>query len=159
MLAKLFKYAGLGFLIGIVVGYVIAILTGIDSPTDNIGLFIPVTEKLLKTTGGSIPLALAFQGLFSGLYGAVCFAGIIFYEIDRMPLAVATTLHCLMIVLGYIPVGLFMGWIGSVTTELIIASCQIVGFFIIWLIMYARGKAEVRRLNELQKNLTNAETK
>ena len=83
MLKKTLKAAGIGFLLGIVIGNLIAFLTG-NSDTGGITF---ASAKLLEMAGGNAVIAMLLQSLFSGLYGAVCFAGMSFYEIERMPLA------------------------------------------------------------------------
>ena len=151
MLKKTLKAAGIGFLLGIVIGNLIAFLTG-NSDTGGI-TFAP--QKLLDMSGGNAVIAMLLQSLFSGLYGAVCFAGMSFYEIERMPLAVATALHCALIVLLFIPIALLLGWINQIEMQLIISGIQLVCFFIIWLIMYAGFKKQVKELNELQEKNEN----
>lgn len=145
MLVKTLKRAGLGFVIGVFVGDLIAILTG----TSNTGAITFASKQLLEMAGGSPVISMLLQSLFSGLYGAVCFAGMSFYDTDRLPLAAATALHCALIVLLFIPISILLGWVSSVVETLFIAGCQIVGFFIIWLIMYLAFKKQVRELNEL----------
>lgn len=145
MLASTLKRAGIGFLIGIVVGNVIAILTG----TSNTGGITFASKQLLDIAGGSAVVAMILQSIFSGLYGAICFAGMSFYDVERLPLAAATALHCAAIILIYIPVALLLGWVSSIIEILIIASIQFVVFFIIWLILYAVYKKQVKELNEL----------
>ena len=151
MLKKTLKAAGIGFLIGMVVGDLIAILTG-NSDTGGITF---ASSQLLDMAGGNSALAMILQSLFSGLYGAVCFAGMSFYEIERMPLALATALHCALIVLLFIPIALFLGWVSDIGTLLIISGMQLVGFFIIWLIMYFGYKKQIRELNEMQEHFQN----
>ena len=153
MLKKTLKAAGIGFLLGIVIGNLIAFLTG-NSDTGGI-TFAP--QKLLDMSGGNEVIAMLLQSLFSGLYGAVCFAGMSFYEIERMPLAVATALHCALIVLLFIPIAFLLGWVSQIETQLIISGIQLVCFFIIWLIMYAGFKKQVKELNELQEKNENQE--
>lgn len=151
MLKKTLKAAGIGFLLGIVIGNLIAFLTG-NSDTGGITF---ASAKLLEMAGGNGTVAMLLQSLFSGLYGAVCFAGMSFYEIERMPLAVATALHCALIVLLFIPIALLLGWVSQIETQLIISGIQLVCFFIIWLIMYAGFKKQVKELNELQEKNEN----
>ena len=139
--------AGIGFLIGIVIGNLIAFLTG-NSDTGGV-TFAP--QKLLNMAGGSAVVAMLLQSLFSGLYGAACFAGMSFYEVERLPLAVATALHCALIILLFIPIALLLGWVSKIETLLMISGIQLVCFFIIWLIMYAVFKKQVKELNELQE--------
>lgn len=147
MLKKTLKMAGIGFLIGVVIGDLIAILTG-NSDTGGVTF---ASQKLLDMAGGSAVAAMILQSLFSGLYGAVCFAGMSLYEIERMPLALATALHCAIIILLFIPISLLLGWVSNIPTLLIIMSIQVTMFFIIWLILYFSYKKQVRELNEMQK--------
>ena len=153
MLKKTLKAAGIGFLIGMVIGNVIAILTG-NSATGGVTFASP---QLLNMASGNGVVAMLLQSLFSGLYGAACFAGMSFYEIERMPLAAATALHCALIVLLFIPIALLLGWVSDIGTLLIISGMQLVGFFIIWLIMYFGYKKQIRELNEMQKNFSKKE--
>ena len=150
MLKKTLKAAGIGFLIGMVVGNVIAILTG-NSATGGVTFASP---QLLNMAGGNGVVAMLLQSLFSGLYGAACFAGMSFYEIERMPLAAATALHCALIVVLFIPIALLLGWVSDIVTLLIISGMQLVGFFIIWLIMYFGYKKQIRELNEMQERFS-----
>ncbi len=151
MLKKTLKAAGIGFLIGMIVGNVIAFLTG-NSSTGGVTFASP---QLLEMAGGSGTVAMLLQSLFSGLYGAVCFAGMSFYEIERMPLAAATALHCALIVLFFIPIALLLGWVSDIGTLLMISGMQLVGFFIIWLILYFGYKKQIRELNEMQEHFQN----
>lgn len=155
MLKKTLKSALIGFLLGIVIGNVIAILTG-NSDTGGVTF---ASQKLLDMAGGNGVVAMLLQSLFSGLYGAACFAGMSFYEVERLPLAVATALHCALIVLLFIPIALLLGWVSSIETLLMISGIQLVCFFIIWLIMYAIFKKQVKELNELQEKTRNKSDK
>lgn len=147
MLKKTLKLAGIGFLIGIVIGDLIAFLTG-NSDTGGVTF---ASKELLETAGGNGALAMVMQSLFSGLYGAACFAGMSFYEVERMPLAAATALHCGIIVLLFIPIALLLGWVNNIFTLLIITCIQIIIFFIIWLSLYFAYKRQIKELNEMQK--------
>lgn len=153
MLAKTLKRMGIGFLIGVVVGDLIAVLTGTSS-TDGLAF---TSKQLLDMAGGNAVVAMILQSLFSGIYGALCFAGISFYDIERWPLSLATASHCALIILPFIPIALLLGWFNSVISILIMSSMQLVAFFIIWLIMYFGFKKQVRELNELQSKLNSDE--
>ena len=148
MLAKILKRAGIGFLLGIVVGDLIAVLTG-ASDTGGVSF---ASQKLLDMAGGNGVAAIILQSVFSGLYGALCFAGMTFYEIELLPLASATALHCALIVLPFIPVSYLLGWVGGIVETLIIASAQIAAFFVIWLILYFVYKKQIIELNDMQTN-------
>lgn len=150
MLKKTLKMAGIGFLIGVVVGNLIAILSG-NSDTGGVTF---ASMQLLRMAGGNALVAMLLQSLFSGLYGAACFAGMTFYEAERLPLAAATALHCATIILLFIPIALFLDWVSNITEILIIMSIQLVCFFIIWLIMWSIYKKQVKELNDMQKNFS-----
>lgn len=153
MLKRILKLAGIGFLIGTVIGNLIAFLTG-NSDTGGVTY---ASQKLLEIAGGNGALALLLQSVFSGLYGALCFGGITLYDAERLPLAAATALHCSIIVFTFIPVSLLLGWISEITEILLMAAIQIVCFFIIWLILYNVYKKQVRELNEMQKDYSDRE--
>ena len=150
MLKKTLIRAVIGFLFGMLVGNLIAILTGTSS-TDGVTF---ASMQLLRMAGGNALVAMLLQSLFSGLYGAACFAGMTFYEAERLPLAAATALHCATIILLFIPIALFLGWVSNITEILIIMSIQLVCFFIIWLIMWSIYKKQVKELNDMQKNFS-----
>ena len=151
MLKKVLLRAGIGFLIGAVVGNLIAFLTG-SSATDGVAFS---SRQLLDMSGGSAVLAMMLQSLFSGLYGALCFAGMSLYDAERLPLAAATALHCGLIVLPFIPISYLLGWVSGIVETLIIAAAQIAVFFIIWLILYFAYKKQIRELNEMQEHFQN----
>ncbi len=145
---KTFKRAGIGFLIGIMIGDMIAILTG----TSSSGGISFTSKQLLDMAGGSAAAAMLLQSLFSGLYGAICFGGMSLYDAERLPLAAATALHCALIVLIFIPISLLLGWVSQTFEVLIISMIQLAVFFIIWLILYFVYKKQVEELNEMMKD-------
>ena len=147
MLKKILLRAGIGFIIGAAVGDLIAFLTG----TSATGGVTFASQQLLDMSGGNTVLAMVLQSLFSGLYGAVCFAGMTLYDAERLPLAAATALHCGLIVLPFVPISYLLGWVSGIVETLIIASAQIAAFFVIWLVMYFGYKKQVKELNELQE--------
>ena len=153
MLKKVLLRAGIGFLIGALVGDFIAFLTGTSS-TEGVTF---ASQQLLDMSGGNAVIAMILQSLFSGLYGALCFAGMTLYDVDRLPLAAATALHCGLIVLPFIPISYLLGWVGGVLETVIIAAIQIAAFFMIWLILYFVYKKQVKELNDMQKDFSERE--
>ena len=81
MLKKLISNIALGFSLGIIIGDGIVMLSGWVSS----GRLIVVSGSLLGKTNEEIILAFIIQSLLSGLYGALAFGGVIFYEIERIP--------------------------------------------------------------------------
>ena len=148
MLKATLKRALIGVIIGILMGDGIAIITSLMSG----GEFMPVSETLRNSCSGTVP-AFIVQTIVSGLYGAVCFAGISLYEIERMPMALASALHCLGIVLLFIPIGFCLGWAQTVAEFLIMAAIQTASYFVVWLILYLSYRRQVKELNMLQKQI------
>lgn len=140
MRTRFLKLAAAGFLLGMVIGNGIALLTG----GRLAGSFL--IEKL-----GSEVWAVALQTLLSGLLGAIAMGGVMLHEIENWSLARSAVTHCLLIIAAYVLTALALHWVESLTELLIMVSIQLVAYYIIWVIMFLRYKAEVRRLNELLK--------
>ena len=142
MIRKILKLAGLGFLIGIALATLISAFIG--NP-------VAAPEELV-TKLGSMRAARLAQTLLAGVFGAVCMGCTVLYEAERLPLAASTALHCVICLLGFYPIATFLCWCRSIKEVLIINAFQLVAFVIIWLIMYAAYRKEVRELNEMNKN-------
>lgn len=142
MKKQIMKMAGLGFLLGIAVNSLISALTVGD---------LRVAPVLLERIG-SLRGAMLLEFALVGLFGAICMAGTVLYDAERLPLAAATALHCLICIGQFIPLALFLGWCSSAVEVLIMAGFQLLTFFIVWLIMYTRYRKEIKQLNEMQKD-------
>ena len=153
MLGKTIKRIVLGFFIGAVVGNAITALVGLTGQ----GAFAPVTQTLTARAGGLIG-ALLLQTLFSGLYGAIAFAAIFLYDLERLPLALSSVLHCAVIVLTFVPVSLLMGWTSGVREALFMAGAQIVGYFLIWVVLFFIYRAQARKLNDIKQQHSDPES-
>lgn len=138
--------AAIGFPMGVLIAFLIALMGN----GSEMHFF---SETLLIRMGGNLSAATAVNILVCGLYGSACMVGTVFYDIERWPLALATVLHYLIVVLGCLDCFLLLGWGDGIRDYLITAGLQTAVFFLIWLIMYLRYKAQVKELNELnQKN-------
>ncbi len=146
MIRKNLIRAALGFLIGMIMGDGIAFLTTL--PYNNGDL--PVSSEFAQRIGDSF-LAFIVQTIVSGLFGALCFGGITLHDIEKLPLAVSCISHCLIMILTFIPVSLYLCWVSSLTDIIIMAGIQITVYFIIWLIVYSIYKKEIRELNSMQE--------
>ena len=145
MRKKALIFAAVGFPLGILAGLAIAFFGRTAG-----GALMLYSPGLLERVGSGTGAALV-QLLVCGLYGAACMAGSALYEVERWPLALATALHYLIIVLGYLLCYWLLSWKASLLETLFILGVQTIGFFLIWLFMCLRYKAQVRKLNELQK--------
>ena len=138
MRKRILKLVAIGFLGGMVMGNLIAYLTG--------GSF--VNQKLLSLYGseaGSVIL----QTLLSGLLGAIAMGGTEVYELERWPLALSSLTHYGMIVVTYTAIALSLGWVGGAAELLITIFIQTAAYAAIWMVIFLRYKRKVRELNEL----------
>lgn len=138
---KFFKLLGFGFLLGIAVCNVITVLS-----SDN----LPAAPELIEKMG-SLKAAMLMQMLLSGIYGAVCMGSTVLYEADRLPLALISLLHCMICIIPFIPLSLFLNWSNGIADTLIMAGIQLAAYFIVWLCIYLRYRREIKELNEIQK--------
>ena len=140
---RIFRYAGTGFLLGMVMGNLIAWLARAPGP-----VFV---STALTARMGSLTGAIIVQTLVSGLYGGIAVCGMLFYEIDHWPLAKATAVHYLIVAMLYAAMALFLGWAERPEELVPVEGVMLVAYFLIWFIMCLRYKAQVRKLNELLK--------
>ena len=144
MAAKTLKLAGFGFLLGMVVGVLMVVVSGFAE-----GGALQLPPRLLAATGSEAGALLAHM-LLSGVYGAVPMAGVMFYEVDSWGLLKQAAVHYVSYTLAFLLVGLVVGWVGSDPLEMgIVAAVFLVFHCIIWFVMYSRYKAETAELNEL----------
>lgn len=144
MMKKIIRYALIGFLLGMAIGNFIAFFFAWMSGTAQ--LF----SASMINRFGSETVAFIIHTILSGIHGALSFSGVIFYEIEEWGLAKATFMHCLLINASFLINGLYLEWIPSDLSSILVSTSIItVMFFIIWIIMHTRCKREVRDLNQL----------
>ena len=148
MIKRIIKLASIGFLTGMAVGNLIAILFSYFSGGEVL-VFAP---ELLEKTGGSAAGALALQTLMSGLLGAVNFGTVILYDLERPPLTLVSITHCAICLGAYFPIAFYLCWLRPDPREVGMMACiMIAAYMVIWLGMYVRCRMEVREMNELLK--------
>ena len=144
MVATTLKRAGFGFLLGMVVGVLIEVIVGFAN-----GGTLVFPEPLLALAGNEAGALLA-QMLVSGAFGAIPMAGVSFYEIESWGMLKQALVHYATYIVSYLFIGVSVGWFPFEPLVVgIIAGSMAVGHAIIWLIMYARYKAEVAELGVL----------
>lgn len=141
MIAKTLRRAGLGFLIGMAVGNIIAALTGMDM----------IVSDVLVQRAGSIQAALLLQTLLSGVIGAAGMAGMTLYELEHWSLLLTMVVHYLLYMIVFLPIALFLGWITTVPEAIVMAAILAAVHMSIFLIMCAYYRAQVREINRLQE--------
>ena len=145
MRKKFFILAGIGFLLGMAAGMLIAWLAGGS-----------LVNPRLAAWMGSDTASMILQAVISGLLGAVAMGGTMVYEIERWSLTACTATHYLMTEISYVAIALLLGWVESLKGLLIMLAVQLILYVIIWVIMYRRYQAQVRELNELLKKSKSA---
>ncbi len=138
MRKKCLILSGIGFLIGLLVGNLIAWLS------DG----VLVNEKIAAWIGSDVA-SVVIQSLLSGLLGAISMGSAVIHEIENWSLARCATVHYLLIETAYTITALLLGWVHSLPEYLITVGIQLVIYIMIWLIMYFRYKVQIRELNVL----------
>lgn len=71
------------------------------------------------------------------------------YEIEKLPLVLAIFIHAVTLYIDYIVIYLMNGWLMDGAIHLIIfTACFIVGFAIIWLVIYLTTKRSADKIND-----------
>lgn len=148
---RILKLAALGFLLGI---FVCSIMTLIGSSP------LPASQELVDKIG-SLKAAMALQLALSGLYGALCMGSVVLYDEDRLPLSLASVIHCVICIGPFIPLALVLRWCVSICDVLTMSAFQFVAYLIVWLIMFIIYRKQTKELNEINDNqkLTESEEK
>ena len=74
------------------------------------------------------------------------------YQIEQLPLMVAIFLHGGVLYFSYLATYLVNGWLsGGVAPILVFTGIFVVGYFVIWAVIYAVNKRRTEGLNELLK--------
>ena len=145
MLKRTLRLAFTGFILGMAIGNIIAIVSSYAAG----GEVLAFSPELLEKTG-SAAAALLLQTLLSGLMGAVSFGGVILYEIDSLPLPAVSIIHCAMILAVYYPIAFSLYWLKPTVRDTgTMGSIMIAAYAVIWLIMYVCYRMEVREMNDL----------
>lgn len=127
--------AAIGFILGILVGMGFLLIGGS-------GIYF----EMNGANRTALYLAL------SGLLGAVNMGAMVIYDMEHWGLLRCTLTHFFISMSSVCAVGFTLGWLSlrDPFTVWMLAGCVVV-YFIIWLIMYLRGKRQVRRMNEALK--------
>lgn len=135
---KVFLRIIIGFILGAIIGNLIALFT------NN---FKIVAVEFEESVG--IVWAVILQTLFSGLMGMSGIGGMSVYEKEEWGLLKATLIHYLMILIADLLSFFILKWLPfTFINFLIIFGVCTITFFIIWLIMYLRWKKIVKEMNE-----------
>ena len=147
MLKSILKRAGFGFLLGVAVCAVISALASDGSMVD------PVFAE----RAGSLKGAVLLQLLLMGAYGALTMGLTVLYDLDHLPLTLSTGLHCVCCIAPFVFLAMLFRWTQGIRGILLIAGLQLLGFFLVWLILYVRYRKQINELNQMQAEALNNE--
>ncbi|MGI6315216.1 MAG: DUF3021 domain-containing protein [Christensenellales bacterium] len=146
MKKSLCNKALIGFAIGTVAANVIALLMNYFNYGEWLVCVPELTESIGKTE------AIFLQIFLGGIFGAVSVGGMCFFEIEEWNLLRSSVAHCGLIVGAYILIGLTLRWLLFDIRDILAAIAMIVlTYALIWLIMYASWKREIRQMNRLME--------
>ena len=84
----------------------------------------------------------------------------VIYKIERVPLIIGIMIHALVLYLDYIVIYLMNGWLKSgFVPFLVFTSCFVVGFAVIWVIIYFATKKRADRINRQLESIQAIEKK
>jgi len=93
------------------------------------------------------------RGIFSLSALAFLSGGMnVLYQMERLPLMAAILIHGIVLYLSYLAVFLINGWLRLGTAPLLIFTVIfILGYLVIWAVIYAVTKRNTERLNRMLK--------
>lgn len=140
----------LGFPIGIAIGYIITIFISLIWAE---GYYSPCVPELISTMGNEIN-AVALQALLCGLLGAGFAAGTVIWETENWSILKQTGIYFIIISVIMLPIAYFMYWMEhSVAGFFVYFGIFVLIFALIWIIQFAAGKHNVRKMNESLHNV------
>ena len=79
------------------------------------------------------------------------------YEIERLPLVLAMLIHAAVLYIDYIVIYLMNGWLKDGAKSLIVFTvCFVVGFAVIWIVIYFTTKRSTEKINNRFHKINNA---
>ncbi|HHU53601.1 MAG TPA: DUF3021 domain-containing protein [Clostridiaceae bacterium] len=135
-------------LIGLVVGALFAHVITLMVNYFSCGQFLVCMPELTERFG--FTGAIIVQTILGGIFGMIALGGTCFFDIEKWSLLRASMAHCALILVTYIVIGLLLHWFSfHIIPILIMTGIIIFVYALIWLIMYAVWKREIKELNRL----------
>ena len=123
-------------------------------------IVLAVLYLVLKTNGvETLTVDEVCLGIFSLTALAFIAGGMnAVYQMERLPLMLAILLHGSVLYAGYLAVFLLNGWLQQGLTPLLVFTAVfVIGYLVIWLIIYRITKQKTAKLNQmLQKQQESA---
>ena len=99
----------------------------------------------------TLDAAAVSTGIFSLTALAFVAGGMnVIYQLERLPLMAAVTIHGAVLYTGYLAVYLINGWLGQGSGPILVFSAVfVVSYLLIWALIYAVTRRRTKRLNGL----------
>ncbi|MGI6004598.1 MAG: DUF3021 domain-containing protein [Christensenellales bacterium] len=141
---KIWTRALLGFPLGVFIAVTItlAVSVGIGD-----GTYHPVAEQLVLDTGSQLAASI-WQYAFSGVFGAVCGALSVVWEMEKWSLLRQTAVHFIGLTACALPLAYYMGWMSRTPGGVASYTLLFLGIYLVlWLALCAALRRDVKRIN------------
>lgn len=111
---------------------------------------VVIVYKILKECGvmSVMPVDEVFLGVLTSVLLAFVAGGVsVVYQIEKLPILLATLIHLAVLFADYLIIYFVNGWIDT-GKILLFTGIFVVGYAVIWLIVMAGVKAKVKKLNQ-----------
>ncbi len=150
MKKKIVLRSVLGFPIGIAIGYLITIFTSFVWAK---GSYAPCVPELISAMGNEIN-AVVLQALLCGLLGTGFAASSVIWEMENWSIVKQTGIYFLIVSVIMLPIAYFSYWMEhSIAGFFSYFGIFLSIFAFFWLIQFAIGKHNVRKMNENLHNI------
>lgn len=144
MKKKIILRMGLGFPIGITIGYFITILISLCWAD---GYYAPCVPELISIMGNEIN-AVILQAFLCGILGMGFAASSVIWEIEHWSIVKQTGIYFLIVSVIMMPIAYFTYWMEhSLAGFLSYFGIFALIFVIIWMIQFFVGKHNVKKMN------------
>lgn len=113
-------------------------------------VIVVIVYKILKECGKVSVMTVdeVFLGILTSVLLAFIAGGVsVVYQMEKLPILLATFIHAVVLFADYLIIYLVNGWI-DVERILTFAGVFVTGYVAVWLIVMAMIKAGVRKLNQ-----------
>ena len=145
MKKKIISRGIIGFPIGIAIGYAITIFMSLCYAD---GQYSPCVPDLISVMENEIN-AVILQALLSGVLGTAFAAGSVIWELEQWSIVRQSGIYFLIVSLIMMPVAYILHWMEhSISGFLSYFGIFALIFIVIWVIEYAVGRQNVKKLNK-----------
>ncbi|MCI9442642.1 MAG: DUF3021 domain-containing protein [Ruminococcus sp.] len=145
MKKKIFLRSISGFPQGVAIGYFISIIISLIWAD---GYYSPCVPELVEMMGSEIN-AVLLQAVLCGILGTGCAASSVIWEIEDWGMVKQTGIYFLVVSMIMLPISYVMFWMEhSLKGVLSYFGIFTLIFAIVWVVMYASGIYNVKKMNE-----------